>query len=349
MSEAKFDNDDDLCIRTIRVLAPDMVEHANSGHPGAPMGLAPLGHVLWTRFLRTNPKHSKWLNRDRFVMSNGHACALQYVLLHLSGFQLSMDDLKKFRQLHSRTPGHPELGLTDGVEVTSGPLGQGFGQAVGLACASKHMAARFNKKNYDLFDHKVYVIVGDGCLQEGVSSEVASLAGHLQLNNLIAIYDDNSITIDGKTSLSFSEDVPKRFQAYGWETHVVSDGNCDIDAIQHTLRNAQTAQKPVLIVVKTKIGYGSSVEDSRHAHGSPLGKEALADYKRKNGFDPKQSFVVDEKVRKRYENTIAKRGEKAEREWNDLFDKRVVATHGTKKTARRLEEKAAIIQCQVIE
>ncbi|ETO17950.1 hypothetical protein RFI_19350 [Reticulomyxa filosa] len=238
--EVKIDEVDELSIRTIRVLAADVVEKADAGHPGAPMGLAPVGHVLWTKFLTTNPKNSKWINRDRFVLSNGHACALQYSLLHLSGFKVTMDDLKKFRQLHSNTPGHPEVGVTDGVEVSTGPLGQGIAQAVGLACAAKHMAAKFNKKDYPLFNHKVYVIVGDGCMQEGVASEAASLAGHLKLNNLIVLYDDNSITIDGKTSLSFTENVTKRFEAYEWDTLTVHDGNRDVNAIEEALKKLNT-------------------------------------------------------------------------------------------------------------
>lgn len=237
------------CINTIRLLAADMVEKANSGHPGAPMGCAPIAHLLYSKIMKFSPQDPKWFNRDRFILSNGHACALLYSMLHLTGYDLSMDDLKNFRQLYAKTPGHPENFLTSGVEVSTGPLGQGISNAVGLAIAEKHLAGVYNKEGYQLIDHHTFVICGDGCLQEGISSEASSLAGHLGLNKLIVCYDDNGITIDGHTDLSFTEDVGKRYEAYHWYVQTVEDGN-DLAAIAKAIENAKAEQhRPSLIKV----------------------------------------------------------------------------------------------------
>lgn len=242
--------DENLLVNTIRILSADMVEKANSGHPGAPMGCAPIAHALFGFIMNYAPKDHKWFNRDRFVLSNGHACALLYSMLHLTGYDLSIDDLKQFRQLGSLTPGHPENFVTPGVEVSTGPLGQGISNAVGLAIAEKHLAAVYNRDGYNLIDHYTYVLCGDGCLQEGISSEASSLAGHLGLGKLIVCYDDNLITIDGSTSLSFTEDVGKRYEAYNWHVQTVSDGN-DIAAINQAIENAKAeTHRPSLIKVR---------------------------------------------------------------------------------------------------
>jgi len=230
---------DQLCINTIRTLAIDAVQQANSGHPGLPLGAAPMAYVLWTRFMRHNPKNPKWENRDRFLLSAGHGCMLLYALLYLTGYDLSLDEIKNFRQWGSKTPGHPEYGLTPGVEVTTGPLGQGFANGVGMAMGAAHLSARFNEKDFLLIDHYVYSIVSDGDLMEGVAAEAASLAGHLKLGKLIYLYDDNQVTIEGFTDLAFSEDVPKRFESYGWHTSTVADGN-DLAAIEAAIRDAQS-------------------------------------------------------------------------------------------------------------
>src|SRR5919199_627842 len=234
-----------LAINTIRTLSIDAVQKANSGHPGLPLGAAPMAYVLWTRFLRHNPRNPKWPNRDRFVLSAGHGSMLLYSLLHLTGYDLSLDELKNFRQWGSKTPGHPENVLTRGVEITTGPLGQGFANGVGMAIGAAHLGARFNKTEFPLIDHYIYAIVSDGDLMEGVASEAASLAGHLKLGKLIYLYDDNHVTIEGDTALAFTEDVPKRFEAYGWHTSVVEDGN-DLDAIDQAIRDAQSVDRPSL-------------------------------------------------------------------------------------------------------
>src|SRR6476620_469786 len=247
---------DQLCINTIRTLSLDAVQKAESGHPGLPLGAAPMAYVLWTRFLRHNPQNPKWENRDRFLLSAGHGSMLLYSLLHLTGYDLPMEELKNFRQYVSKTPGHPEYGLTPGVEITTGPLGQGFANGVGMAMGGAHLGAKFNKEGFPLIDHYVYAIVSDGDLMEGVASEAASLAGHLKLGKLIYLYDDNHVTIEGFTSLAFSEDVPKRFEAYGWHTHTVEDGN-NLGAIEDAIRAAQAVEdRPSLISVKTIIGFG---------------------------------------------------------------------------------------------
>ncbi|KAH9946310.1 transketolase [Epithele typhae] len=310
---------DDISIATIRALAADVVGKANSGHPGAPMGMAPVAHVLFTRFFNANPKSSKWFNRDRFVLSNGHACALQYILLHLMGYKLSMDDLKAFRQIDSLTPGHPEAGHTDGIEVTTGPLGQGFSNAVGLAIGQAHMAATFNKDGFDLINNYTYVFLGDGCLMEGVASEAASLAGHLQLGNLIAIYDDNHISIDGDTAVAFTEDVEMRFKSYGWETLHVDNGDSDLPSIYAAIAQAQLSKnKPTLIRLRTTIGFGSKQQGTHGVHGAPLKADDIQALKTKFGLPADRSFYVPEETYAAY-HAMATKGAKLETEWNSLL------------------------------
>ncbi|EHA18208.1 hypothetical protein ASPNIDRAFT_207951 [Aspergillus niger ATCC 1015] len=266
-----YNDVDQLAINTIRTLAVDATFKANSGHPGAPMGMAPVSHVLFNKFMSFNPQNPDWANRDRFVLSNGHGCMLQYALLHLFGYQVSMDDLKSFRQLDSITPGHPEAHDTPGVEVTTGPLGQGFANAVGLAIAERHSAAVFNKPGYTLFNNYTYCFFGDGCAMEGIASEAASMAGHLKLGNLIAIYDDNGISIDGDTKCAFTEDVMKRFEAYGWHTEYVKDGDHDLEGIEAAIKKCQAVtDKPSVIRLTTTIGFGSKLQGTGGVHGNPL-------------------------------------------------------------------------------
>ena len=275
---------DDLSINTLRFLAADAVEQANSGHPGMPMGAAAMAYVLWQRHLRHDPADPRWLDRDRFVLSAGHGSMLLYGLLHLTGYDLSIDQIRNFRQFGSLTPGHPEAHITEGVEATTGPLGQGFGNAVGMAIAERFLAARYNRPGRTLIDHYTYVICSDGDLMEGVASEAASLAGHLGLGKLIVLYDDNEISIDGSTELAFTEDVEARFEAYGWHVEHVEDGN-DLDAIDAAIREAQAeTEVPSLIAVRTHIGFGSPKQDTADAHGSPLGEEALIASKEKLGW-----------------------------------------------------------------
>jgi len=314
---------DELCINTIRILAADTVQKANSGHPGAPMGMAPLAHILFSKYLKFSPAHPKWWNRDRFVLSNGHACALQYVMLHLTGYEeFTLDELKRFRQVDSKTPGHPENYVVNGgIEVSTGPLGQGISNAVGLAIGEAHLAAVYNKPGFTLFNNFTYVFCGDGCLQEGISSEAGSLAGHLGLGKLIVFYDDNKITIDGETELSFTEDVAKRYEAYGWHVQTVTDGNTNYQGVIHALEAAQkVTDKPSLIKVSTIIGYGSAKQGTEKVHGSPLGAEDIAKVKTKFGFDPTQSFVVPEDVRKSYSH-LREQGNKHFNEWQELLNK----------------------------
>ena len=244
-------------INTVRILAADMVQKANSGHPGTAMALSPIGHVLWKETLNYNPKNPHWANRDRFILSCGHACVLQYSYLHLTGYDVTMDDLKNFRQLNSKTAGHPEYGLCPGIDVTTGPLGQGFANGVGFAIAQKHLASRYNKPGFDIFNYHIYAICSDGDMMEGVTSEAASLAGHLELGNIIYLYDDNHISIEGATDITFNEDVSERFRAYGWHVQEVNDAN-DVHAIELAITNAKgEAQKPSLIRVRSLIAYGS--------------------------------------------------------------------------------------------
>ncbi|MBD2021787.1 transketolase, partial [Leptolyngbya sp. FACHB-36] len=269
---------EELCINSIRFLAIDAVEKAKSGHPGLPMGAAPMSFVLWDKFMRFNPKNPYWFNRDRFVLSAGHGSMLQYALLYLAGYDsVTIDDIKQFRQWDSRTPGHPENFMTPGVEVTTGPLGQGICNGVGLAMAEAHLAATFNKPDATIVDHYTYVILGDGCNMEGVSGEACSLAGHLGLGKLIALYDDNHISIDGDTEVSFTEDVGKRFEAYGWHVQVVSDGDTNLEAIQQAIETAKSVtDKPSLIKVRTTIGYGSpNKANTAGVHGAALGGDEV--------------------------------------------------------------------------
>lgn len=284
---------DTLCVNTIRTLAADAVQKANSGHPGMPMGAAPIAYALWTRFLRFNPRDPAWPNRDRFVLSAGHGSMLLYALLHLTGHDLSLEDIKKFRQWGSATPGHPEFGHTPGVETTTGPLGQGFGNAVGMALAEVRLAAEFNRPGHDIIDHRTYVIASDGDIMEGVQSEAASIAGHLGLHKLTVLYDDNLITIDGSTDLTFSEDVEKRYEAYGWHVQFVEDGN-DVDALTAAVAAANAeVERPSLIRVRTNIGYGSpNRQDTSKAHGEPLGEEEVRLTKENLGWPAEASFEV---------------------------------------------------------
>jgi len=265
---------DNLCINTIRFLSVDAVEKAGSGHPGLPMGAAPMAYVLWTRFLRHNPANPHWFNRDRFVLSAGHGSMLLYSLLHLTGYDLPLEQIKQFRQWGSKCPGHPERGMTPGVETTTGPLGQGFANGVGMAIAEDYLAERFNRPGHQIVNHYTYALVSDGDLMEGVSSEAASLAGHLKLGKLICLYDDNHITLSASTHITFTEDRARRFEAYGWHTQTVENGN-DLEAIDRALRAAQAErERPSLILVRTHIGYGSPhKQDTFEAHGSPLGEQ----------------------------------------------------------------------------
>jgi transketolase len=309
---------DQLSINALRFLAVDAVQKANSGHPGAPLGDAPIAYLLFHKYMRHNPKHSKWTNRDRFVLSNGHASALLYGALHLSGYDVSIADLEQFRQWHSRTPGHPEYGDTDGVEVTTGPLGQGLAQAVGMAIAEKHLAAVYNRPGYDVVDHYTYGICGDGDLMEGVSHEAASLAGTLALGKLIFLYDDNLISLDGPTDLSFTEDVEKRFEAYHWHVQKVADGN-DLDAISKAIENAKAVKdKPSIIAVRTIIGYGAPKAGTNKVHGEALGVEDVKKTKQNLGWPDDKFFYVPEEAQKNWD-TILDRGAKDEAAWNDLF------------------------------
>lgn len=317
MAQASTDLDQ-LSINTIRLLSVDAVQKANSGHPGLPLGAAPMAYVLWSRFLRFNPKDPHWPNRDRFVLSAGHGSALLYSLLHLYGYDLTLNDLKHFRQLHSRTPGHPESNLTAGIEVTTGPLGQGFANGVGMAMAEAFLAATYNQEGHTVMDHYTYSIVSDGDLMEGIASEAASLAGHLRLGKLIYLYDDNLISLDGPTELAFTEDRMARFDAYGWHTQHVADGN-DVEAIDAAIRAAQAeTDRPSIIAVRTQIGYGSPLAGTSKAHGSPLGEENVRKTKEFFGFDPDKSFVIPDEV-KPYLLEAGQRGAQVQTEWEELF------------------------------
>lgn len=304
-------------INTIRFLAVDAVQRANSGHPGMPMGAAPMAYVLWRRHLTHNPRDPQWPDRDRFVLSAGHGSMLLYALLHLTGYDVSMEELKNFRQWGSITPGHPEAHLTPGVETTTGPLGQGVANAVGMAIAEKHLAARFNTPAYTLVDHYTYAICSDGDLMEGVSHEAASLAGHLGLGKLIYLYDDNEISIDGSTDLAFTEDVDARFEAYGWHVQRLEDGN-DLDAIDAAIQAAKNeTERPSLISIRTHIGYGSpNQQDTAAAHGSPLGEDEVALTKRNLGWPEEASFLVPDAVYDHMRQAL-EAGAKAQADWND--------------------------------
>ena len=308
-----------LGIDTVRILSADAVQKADSGHPGTPMALAPMGHVLWAKTMNYNPKNPNWANRDRFILSAGHACMLQYSFFYLTGYDLTLDDIKNFRQLHSKTAGHPEKHLLDGIEITTGPLGQGFANGVGFAIAQKHMAARFNKPDFDLFDYKIYAICSDGDLMEGVSAEAASIAGSLKLGNMIYIYDDNHITIEGDTDITFREDTAMRFESYGWHVQDLPDGN-DLKALGTAIENAKKeTNRPSLIKVRTHIGYGSpNKQDTAGAHGSPLGPDEVKLVKEHFGFDPEKKFNVSDEVIDYYKKEGARGGEK-EKKWNELY------------------------------
>jgi len=308
-------------VNNVRMLSVDMVQAANSGHPGAPMGCAPMAHVLFSKIMKFSPSNPKWFGRDRFVLSNGHGCALQYSLLHLYGYDLPLDELKRFRQVGSLTPGHPEAGMTPGIEVTTGPLGQGFSNAVGLAIAESHLAAIFNKPGYEIVNNYTYCIMGDGCMQEGVASEAASLAGHLKLGKLIVLYDDNHVQIDGSTDLAFTEDVLARFQSYGWHTSHVEDGDNDLLGLQYAIEEAKKiTDKPSLIKVTTIIGYGSKFQGTEKVHGAPLGAEIVGQVKKLYGFDPTKTFHVDDEAHALFAS-YKTRGEQLEKEFNALFEK----------------------------
>jgi len=311
----------DLCINTIRTLSMDAVQKANSGHPGAPMGLAPAGYALWTRVMTHNPKNPDWPDRDRFVLSGGHASMLLYSLLHLTGYDLGLEEIENFRQWGSKTPGHPEYGHTPGVETTTGPLGQGFANAVGMAMAERHLAANFNRPGHEIVDHYTYVMCGDGDLMEGVASEAASLAGHLGLGKLICLYDDNGISIEGITGIAFTENVGKRFEAYHWQVIKVKDGS-DPGAIEKALlaAKAETA-KPTLIMLKTHIAHGSpNKQDSADAHGAPLGEDEIRLTKAALGWKSKQPFAIPPKALTAFRKCI-KTGEKAEERWKKAYQK----------------------------
>jgi transketolase len=305
---------DTTCVNTLRFLSVDQVEKAKSGHPGLPLGAAPMAYVLWDRFLRHNPANPDWPNRDRFVLSAGHGSALLYSLLHVTGYNLPLAELQRFRQWGSQTPGHPERGCAPGVEATTGPLGQGFAMGVGMAIAERHLAASFNTAEIPLIDHRTYAIVSDGDLMEGVASEAASLAGHLRLGKLIYLYDDNHISLEGPTSWTFTEDVGLRFEAYGWQVLRVEDGN-DLGAIDAAIRSAQAdSTRPSLVAVRTHIGYGSPVQDTREAHGEPLGPEKTRLTKEKLGWPIEPPFLIPDEARDHFREALA-RGQKWENEW----------------------------------
>ncbi len=309
-----------LSINTIRFLAIDAIQKANSGHPGMPMGCAPIAYQLYTKYLKHNPANPNWLNRDRFILSAGHGSMLLYSTLHLCGYKISLDDLKQFRQWKSITPGHPEFGLAPGIETTTGPLGQGFANAVGMAIAEEYLGSLFNKDDINILDHFIYGICSDGDLMEGISHEAASLAGHLKLGKLIFFYDDNGITIDGKTNLSFSEDVGKRFESYGWQVLNISDVN-DLNQIDTAVESAQKEKnKPTLIITKTHIGFGSpNKQDSASSHGAPLGEEEVKLTKKKLGWDENKHFYIPEEVEDHF-NKMKIVFSNYENEWKKLFD-----------------------------
>src|SRR5687767_13362778 len=309
-----------LCINTIRMLSLDAIQKANSGHPGLPLGMAPAAYVLWTRFMRHNPKNPKWFNRDRFLLSAGHGSMLIYSLLHLTGYNLSLDELKNFRQLHSKTPGHPENILTPGVEITTGPLGQGFANGVGMGIAQAHLAAKFNRPGHDVIDHFIYCICSDGDLMEGVSYESTSLAGHLKLGNLIYLYDDNKITIDGSTDLAFTENVTKRFEAAGWHVSEVSDGN-DLNAIESAIKAAQKVKdQPSIIRVKTIIGFGMPKQGTSKAHSDAPGTDAVKETKRNLDWPEEKQFFIPKEALTHFRQAV-KVGAQLERDWSVLVRK----------------------------
>lgn len=313
-----FDNIDQLAVNTVRTLSIDAVEKAESGHPGLPMGAAPMAYVLWAKHLNTNPKNTEWFNRDRFILSPGHGSAMLYSLLHLSGYDLPLEEVKNFRQLGSKTPGHPEVHMTNGVETTTGPLGQGIANGVGMAMAEAHLAATYNKENFPLVDHYTYVICSDGELQEGISHEAASLAGHLKLDKLIMLYDSNDVQLDGPTNKAFSEDTKKRFEAYGWSYDRVEDGN-SLEEINKAIEKAKLdTDKPTIIEVRTEIGFGAKNAGTSEVHGAPLGTDG-ADYAKKNYDWQGESFHIPTEVSERFNETMVDYGANVEMKWNELL------------------------------
>ncbi len=325
MSEYKhytqLSSDDKLCINTLRFLAVDAIQQANSGHPGLPMGMAAVTYRLFTKYLRFNPQNPKWLNRDRFILSAGHGSALLYSILHLTGYDVSLDDIKAFRQINSKTPGHPEYGHTPGVEATTGPLGQGIANAVGMAIAEKYAASYFNRADASVVDYSIYVLAGDGCLQEGVASEACSLAGHLGLSHLIVIYDDNRITIDGHTDLSFTEDVVKRFEAYAWFVQTIDGDGHNLQAFDEAIQKARAeSSRPSLIKISSVIGFGSPNKQNTSAvHGSPLGDDEIKLTKQELGWEFDQSFHIPDAALEVYRQCLTK-GKEAEAEWQNKLN-----------------------------
>lgn len=307
-----------LAINTIRLLSVEMIQKANSGHPGLPLGASPMTFTLFNDIMHFSPKHSDWINRDRFILSAGHGSAMLYSLLHLFGFGISVDDLKEFRQYNSLTPGHPEYLHTKGIDATTGPLGQGLSMAVGMAIAQEYLASQFNTENHKIFDNYTYTIVGDGCLQEGITNEASSIAGSLKLSKLICLYDSNNITIEGDTKNIFSENVRARYEALGWDTYFVEDGN-DIDKIRETIEIAKTTDKPSFIEIKTKIGYGSVVEGTAKAHGAPIGAENIPSLKEKLGLDFTEKFYIPQEVKELFEQSASEK-EKYYSEWESMFE-----------------------------
>ncbi len=311
---------EDLCINTIRILSADAVQQANSGHPGMPMGTAAMAYTLWTRFLKFNPADPHWFDRDRFVLSAGHGSMLLYSLLHLTGYDLPLDELKRFRQWGSKTPGHPERGHTPGVEVSTGPLGQGFSNGVGMAIAEAWLAARFNRPGHRIIDHYTYAICGDGDLMEGITSEAASLAGHLQLGKLIYLYDQNHISLAGATNLTFTEDVAARFNAYGWHTQTVADGNNTADVARAIEAAQKETSRPSLILVHTHIGYGSpKKQDTFGSHGSPLGEEELQATKKALGWPTMDKFYLPQAAVDHFRKALPA-GAAAQLAWSGKFE-----------------------------
>src|SRR5947207_1562418 len=310
---------DRLCINTIRTLSLDAVQKAESGHPGLPLGAAPMAYVLWTRFLRRGWRNPRWPAGVRFVWPSGHASMRLYSMLHLSGYDLPLEELKRFRQWGSKTPGHPEHGLTPGVETTTGPLGQGVANSVGMAIAERWLVAHFNRPGHEIVDHRVYAIAGDGCMMEGVSQEAASLAGHLRLSNLVWIYDNNHITIEGNTALAFSDDVAARFMSYHWNVQRVGDAN-DLDLLDRAFATAlKETERPSLIIVDSHIAWGAPhKQDTSAAHGEPLGEDEIRLTKERYGWPLEAKFLVPDEVHA-YTNRSLDRGHKAEEEWNGRF------------------------------
>lgn len=316
-----FNDIDKLAVNTIRMLSLDQVEEAKAGHAGAPVDQAPMAHALWTRILNVNPSNPKWFNRDRFVLSSGHASPLIYSLLHLSGFGLTIDDLKKFRSFKSKTPGHPEVTHTSGVETTTGPLGQGFATAVGMAMAERHLEEQFNIKDFNIIDHYTYVIAGDGDLQEGVCQEASSLAGHLKLGRLIVLYDSNDVQLDGPTSKVFTEDIEMKYRAYGWDYILVKDGN-DMEDIEKAIEKAKLdSSKPTIIEIKTKIGYGMPNEGTCFSHSDPIGHDGILVARNNYNWPYDKTFYVPNEVYSLYDTYLKERGKKKEAEWIDLFNR----------------------------